>query len=257
MSRPARARIRNSFERAAPTYDAAAVVQRRVCARLAAGLPAAITARRILDAGCGTGFALPLLHRRYPAARSIALDFAPAMLRHIGEPCWLLAGDLEHLPLGPASIDLYWSSLAVQWCDLARALAEARRVLADGGALAIASLGPRSVDFMKRAVVSHQGAGERLNLSDLDPDSPPHRLLETKDLRGPERDDHDLGIPRQRKRDAFLQAGRAQHVPIVFSLLHDLAWSQAMAELLTACEAFLASHYAPVQQVGGSFNTSS
>ena len=40
------------------------------------------------------------------------------------------AGDLEHLPLADASIDLYWSSLAVQWCDLPRALAEARRVLA-------------------------------------------------------------------------------------------------------------------------------
>ena len=31
---------RNAFERAAPTYDAAAVVQRRVCDLLAAGLPA-------------------------------------------------------------------------------------------------------------------------------------------------------------------------------------------------------------------------
>ncbi len=151
MSRPARARIRNSFERAAPTYDAAAVVQRRVCARLAAGLPAVISARWILDAGCGTGFALPLLHRRYPAARAIALDFAPAMLRHIGEPCWLLAGDLEHLPLGPASVDLYWSSLAVQWCGLARVLAEARRVLADGGALAIASLGPATFHELRTA----------------------------------------------------------------------------------------------------------
>ena len=76
MSRPSRARIRDSFERAAPTYGAAAVVQRRVCTRLAAGLPAAISARRILDAGCGTGFALPLLHQRYPAACSIALHFA-------------------------------------------------------------------------------------------------------------------------------------------------------------------------------------
>ena len=151
MSRPSKARIRNSFERAAPTYDAAAVVQRRVCALLAAGLPAAIAARRILDAGCGTGFALPLLHRRYPAARTIAVDFAPAMLQYIGEPCWLLAGDLEHLPLAAASIDLYWSSLAVQWCDLARALAEARRVLADGGALAIASLGPATFHELRTA----------------------------------------------------------------------------------------------------------
>ncbi|HRH14902.1 MAG TPA: methyltransferase domain-containing protein [Azonexus sp.] len=150
-TRPSKARIRNSFECAAPTYGAAAFVQRRVCARLAVGLPATITVHRILDAGCGTGFALPLLHQRYPAARSIALDFAPAMLRHIGEPCWLLAGDLEHLPLASASIDLYWSSLAVQWCDLARALAEARRVLANDGALVLASLGPATFHELRTA----------------------------------------------------------------------------------------------------------
>ena len=151
MSRPSKARIRNSFERAAPTYDAAAVVQRRVCARLAAGLPAAITAHHILDAGCGTGFALPRLRQRYPAAHAIALDLAPAMLRRIAEPCSLLAGDLERLPLAPASIDLYWSSLAVQWCDLPAALAEARRVLADGGALALASLGPATFHELRTA----------------------------------------------------------------------------------------------------------
>ncbi len=151
MSRPSRARIRNSFERAAPTYDAAAAVQRRVCARLAAALPAAVTARRILDAGCGTGFALPLLRRRFPEALAIALDFAPGMLYRIDRPCERVAGDLEYLPLAPASIDLYWSSLAVQWCDPARALAEARRVLADGGALALASLGPATFHELRTA----------------------------------------------------------------------------------------------------------
>jgi len=151
MSRPSRARIRNSFERAAPTYAAAAVVQRRVCARLAAGLPAAIAARRILDAGCGTGFALPLLRQRFPQARAIALDFAPGMLQRIDWTCERVAGDLEHLPLAPGSIDLYWSSLAMQWCDAARALAEARRVLADGGALALASLGPATFHELRTA----------------------------------------------------------------------------------------------------------
>ena len=151
MTRPSPARIRDSFERAAASYDEAATVQRRVCARLAAGLPAAISARRILDAGCGTGFALAPLQQRYPAATAIALDFAPGMLHRIGRPCCRLAGDLEHLPLATASIDLYWSSLAVQWCDLPRALAEARRVLADGGALALASLGPATFHELRSA----------------------------------------------------------------------------------------------------------
>ena len=151
MNRPSKARIRDSFERAAPTYDAAAVVQRRVCARLAAGLPTDLAASRVLDAGCGTGFAQPLLQQRFPAAHAIALDFAPAMLRRVGTPCCRLAGDLEHLPLADASIDLYWSSLAMQWCDLPGALAEAHRVLANGGALALASLGPATFHELRTA----------------------------------------------------------------------------------------------------------
>ena len=39
MSKPSKARIRDSFERAAPTYDSAADIQRRICAQLADGLP--------------------------------------------------------------------------------------------------------------------------------------------------------------------------------------------------------------------------
>ncbi len=151
MTRPSPARIRDSFERAAAGYDEAATVQRRVCTRLAKGLPAGLAARRVLDAGCGTGFALAPLQQRYPAATAIALDFAPGMLHRIGRPCCRLAGDLEHLPLATASIDLYWSSLAVQWCDLPRALAEARRVITSGGALALASLGPATFHELRSA----------------------------------------------------------------------------------------------------------
>ena len=39
MTRPAKARVRQSFERAAPTYDSAADVQRRICDHLLAALP--------------------------------------------------------------------------------------------------------------------------------------------------------------------------------------------------------------------------
>ncbi len=142
--RPPKARIRQSFERAAPTYDGAASIQRAICAHLAANLPDGHMPQRILDAGCGTGHALKLLQARFPAAQAIALDFSPAMLRRIKTPCCQLAGDLEHLPLAGASIDLYWSSLAVQWCDLGRVLGEARRVLSKDSHLVIASLGPQT-----------------------------------------------------------------------------------------------------------------
>lgn len=151
MTRPSKARIRQSFERAAATYEAAATVQRKICDRLAAALPETLHPARLLDAGCGTGYALALLQARFPGAASIAIDLSPAMLQQIGAPCAKLAGDLEHLPLADASIDLYWSSLAVQWCELPRVLAEARRVLRPGGQLAIASLGPATFHELRHA----------------------------------------------------------------------------------------------------------
>ena len=75
MSRQA---VRQSFNRAAASYDAAATLQRRVCELLLTELPdAAPTA--ILDAGCGTGYGLGLLAGRWPRAHVIAADFASAM----------------------------------------------------------------------------------------------------------------------------------------------------------------------------------
>jgi malonyl-CoA O-methyltransferase len=149
-NRPSKARIRQSFERAAPTYDSAADIQRRICAQLADGLPA-MTPARLLDAGCGTGYAQADLQRRFPDADTVALDLSPAMLGKVSAPCSRIAGDLEHLPLADASLDLYWSSLAVQWCDLATALREAHRTLRPAGLVALASLGPATFHELRHA----------------------------------------------------------------------------------------------------------
>ncbi len=150
MTKPSKARIRQSFERAAGTYDSAAAVQRRICHDLINRLPPR-PVLRLLDAGCGTGYALPLLRRRFPQAHAVGLDLSPAMLRHVAEPCCRVAADLEHLPLAAASCDLFWSSLAVQWCDLAATLREARRILKPGGTLALASLGPATFHELRQA----------------------------------------------------------------------------------------------------------
>lgn len=150
MTKPAKARVRLSFERAAATYDCAADVQRRICDRLAAGLPL-LTPARLLDAGCGTGYALPLLQARFPAAQAFALDLSAAMLARIAAPCLRLVGDLEQLPLADASLDLYWTSLAVQWCELAAVLGEAARTLRPDGWLALATLGPATFGELRHA----------------------------------------------------------------------------------------------------------
>lgn len=149
MSRPPKARVREAFSRAAASYDEAAVVQRRICDRLAATL--AITDGRILDVGCGTGYALELLQARCPAADLVALDIAPAMLVRVPGSCARVAGDAEHLPFADTAFAGYWSSLTLQWCDLGRALAEARRVLAPGGSLSVATLGPATFRELRHA----------------------------------------------------------------------------------------------------------
>lgn len=159
MNRPAKARVRLSFERAAASYDSAAIVQRRICEQLLAGLPGSFQPDLILDAGCGTGYAHNLLRTRFPECSQLSLDLSMAMLRQNPGKGQRIAGDLERLPLRDRSIDLYWSSLAVQWCALEQVLAEARRVLKSGGQLAISTLGPATFHEMRsafRTVDTHQ-----------------------------------------------------------------------------------------------------
>lgn len=149
--RPAKHRVRAAFDRAARTYDGAATLQRQAVTGLLTRLAAVAPdlTGPLLDAGSGTGYALPLLAARYPGQSLIAADLAPAMveasrtaLATRSIPGQALCADLEALPLADASLGLYWSSLALQWCHLPTALAEARRLLRPGGVLAIATLGP-------------------------------------------------------------------------------------------------------------------
>jgi len=157
--------VRRSFEHAAASYDAAAVLQNEVCRRMLGRLdyikhqPATL-----LDAGSGTGNALDELARRYPRTRLIALDIALAMLQRgrSRAPWWksLLArralaavcADIECLPVADASIGMVWSNLALQWVnDLQRTFSEMQRVLAPGGLLMFSTFGPDTLKELRRA----------------------------------------------------------------------------------------------------------
>ncbi|HET6756122.1 MAG TPA: methyltransferase domain-containing protein, partial [Burkholderiales bacterium] len=94
---------RRAFERAAATYDAAAVLQREVALRLFERLDYVKHAPQvILDGGAGTGFATRGLQARYPGSSVIALDIARAMLKRIQSE-WLVCADIEQLPLKRAT----------------------------------------------------------------------------------------------------------------------------------------------------------
>jgi malonyl-CoA O-methyltransferase len=125
---------------------------------------------RILDAGCGTGFAFPLLNRRYPEAHLVGLDLAHAMLNqarlHLPRPSLLrrlaaplsgrypplLGGDMEALPLAAGCVDLIWSNLAMQWIsDHEAAFRDMRRVLRPGGLLMFSTFGPDTLRELRAA----------------------------------------------------------------------------------------------------------
>ncbi|MCM2971475.1 methyltransferase domain-containing protein [Larsenimonas suaedae] len=150
-------RIQARFGQAAAQYDYHARLQQRIAQTLVAraGLS---ESGALLDIGCGTGWLLKHLAGRAPDARLIGLDLSKEMLataRH-GWPCdapsplWL-QGDAEALPLKAASVDTVVSSLALQWCEISRALDEIIRVLKPGGKALIATLVEGTLPELTRA----------------------------------------------------------------------------------------------------------
>ena len=149
-------RVARAFSRAAASYDTAARLQREIAHRLMNWLPEK-NCTRLLDLSCGTGYAAPHLHSRYPEAALLQLDLAQGMLTFARAQrpvpgALYLCGDAEQLPLADASVDLIWSSLAVQWCERPqRLLAELARVLRPGGRCLLATLGPDTLHELKQS----------------------------------------------------------------------------------------------------------
>ena len=149
-------RVAQAFSRAAESYDSVAQLQRAIADRLLQWLPKEVEGN-LLDLGCGTGYAAPHLHACYPESPLLHLDLAHGMLTFAREQrsvpgAFYLCGDAEQLPLADASIELIWSSLAVQWCEQPdRLMTELARVLKPGGRCLLATLGPDTLHELKRA----------------------------------------------------------------------------------------------------------
>jgi len=150
--------VRRSFDRAAPTYDAAAVLHAEVRGSLLARLDfMTVDPRVVMDAGAGTGQAGRELKGRYPKALVIALDSSPRMLevaarrRSWLRPVVRVCADAEQLPLADGSVDLILSNLMLQWCNPDAVFAEFRRVLKPRGLLTFTTLGPDTLREFRTA----------------------------------------------------------------------------------------------------------
>ena len=157
--------VGRSFSRAASDYDRVAALQRQVGERLLARLAEIpFSPKAILDVGAGTGYCTARLAEAFPGAELLALDIAEGMLRTLRGRQGLRArvfgvcGDGESLPLRARSVDLVFSSLALQWChDLPAVLAGFRRVLRPGGAVCFSTFGAATLRELRAAWAAADG----------------------------------------------------------------------------------------------------
>jgi malonyl-CoA O-methyltransferase len=169
--------VRRSFDRAAPTYDSAAVLHAQVRENLLQRLEyTQLEPRVIVDAGAGTGHASRALARRYPKARVVALDSSRGMLRTAArQRSWLrpferVCADAALLPLADGSVDLLFSNLMLQWCEPDAVFAEFRRVLAPQGLFCFSAFGPDTLRELRHAWSAadpHSHVQEFIDMHDL------------------------------------------------------------------------------------------
>lgn len=168
-------KIQQCFNKAAATYDQAAILQHETGKKLLIKLKNLPTPQSILDIGAGTGYCTHLLTRQYPDAHLIGLDFAYNMLEAAQQKAQAqekyLCADFDNLPLKAESIDLAYSNFSLQWSlDLSQTLMATKAVLKDQGYLVFSTLGHQTLHELRdasREIDQHHHANHFVSLAQL------------------------------------------------------------------------------------------
>ncbi len=141
---------RVDYDLIAPTYDRRYEANRlEGVAGALRGLVGDLNAQRILEAGCGTG---RWLRELSPAVRqAVGLDLSGGMLQQAGRQLHpapgstidLVCGEAAWMPFADAAFDLVFCVNALHhFAEPAHFVAESRRLLRPGGALAVVGMDP-------------------------------------------------------------------------------------------------------------------
>ena len=174
-------RVRASFDKAAKSYDATAILQKTVREEMLSRLDLVkISPQTILDMGCGTGHASLVLAKHFKTAHVISLDIAMGMLKKAQAQSPIqsvkklfglsrqqyVCADIEQLPIADNSIGLLWSNLAIQWCnELDLVFIEAQRVLQAEGLLMFSTFGPDTLKELRAAINSNGSNADKEHVS--------------------------------------------------------------------------------------------
>ncbi len=150
---------RHGFEKAAESYDVAAVLQREIGDRLLQRLDyIKQTPSRVLDLGAGTGYISKDLLQRYPKTKIVAVDIAMSMLKKAAlHRNWLrkpsvVCASAEALPFENDAFDMVISNLMLQWCeDLPQIFTGINRILAPNGLLTFTTFGPDTLRELRES----------------------------------------------------------------------------------------------------------
>jgi malonyl-CoA O-methyltransferase len=140
--------IKDSFNKAANTYDNAALIQKKIAHYLDHYLSTInLQTKHIIELGAGTGYLSQLVSQRYLYANLIATDCADKMLQKSAElnqhphiSCYS-----ESLPFKDKFCDLILSNLMLQWCDIQSVFRESMRILKPNGHFIFTTLGPNTL----------------------------------------------------------------------------------------------------------------